>query len=93
MVCLGKLVVQRIGFKVYVFKRKFYRRNFILKNVPKIVSPELLKTLCEMGHGDEIVISDGNFPAETFGKRVIRADGIVGAAKLRITVFPKIHKD
>ena len=51
----------------------------MLKNVPKIVSPELIKALCEMGHGDEIVIADGNFPAETFGKRVIRADGIGGA--------------
>ncbi|MBQ7163776.1 MAG: fucose isomerase [Clostridia bacterium] len=51
----------------------------MLKNIPKILSPELLKTLCEMGHGDEIVIADGNFPAETFGKKVIRADGIGGA--------------
>ena len=47
----------------------------MLKNIPKILSPELLKTLMEMGHGDEIVIADGNFPAETFGKRVIRCDG------------------
>ena len=54
----------------------------MLKNVPKIVSPDLIKTLCEMGHGDEIVIADGNFPVETFGKRVIRADGICGAAML-----------
>lgn len=54
----------------------------MLKNIPKIVSPELLKTLCEMGHGDEIVIADGNFPAEKFGKRVIRADGIGGTAML-----------
>ena len=54
----------------------------MLKNVPKIISPELIKTLCEMGHGDEIVIADGNFPAETFGKRVIRADGIGGTAML-----------
>lgn len=54
----------------------------MLKNVSKIVSPELLKTLCEMGHGDEIVIADGNFPAETYGKRVIRADGISGTAML-----------
>ena len=54
----------------------------MLKNIPKIVSPELLKTLAEMGHGDEIVIADGNFPAETFGKRVIRADGISGTAML-----------
>lgn len=50
----------------------------MLKNVPKILSPELLKVLCEMGHGDEIVIGDANFPANTYGKRVIRADGIKG---------------
>ena len=47
----------------------------MLKNIPKILSPELVKTLMEMGHGDEIVIADGNFPAETFGKRVLRCDG------------------
>ena len=54
----------------------------MLKNTPKIVSPELLKVLCEMGHGDEIVIADGNFPAENLGRRVIRADGISGTAML-----------
>ena len=47
----------------------------MLKNIPKILSPELVKTLMEMGHGDEIVIADGNFPAEAIGKRVIRCDG------------------
>ena len=47
----------------------------MLKNIPKIVSPSLLKILCEMGHGDEIVIADGNFPAESCGQRVVRADG------------------
>ena len=49
----------------------------MLKNVPKIVSPQLLKILCEMGHGDEIVIADGNFPSHSVGKNavVIRADG------------------
>ena len=55
----------------------------MLKEISKIASPELVKTLCEMGHGDEIVIADGNFPAETFGKRVIRADGIGGAEMLK----------
>ena len=50
----------------------------MLKNVPKIISPELLKVLCEMGHGDEIVIADANYPAETNGKRVVRADGLKG---------------
>lgn len=49
----------------------------MLKGVPKIISPALLKVLCEMGHGDELVIADGNFPCESVGKDaiVIRADG------------------
>ena len=54
------------------------------------LSPELLKILCEMGHGDEIVIADANFPSHTFGKRVIRADGISGTDMLDavLSVFP-----
>lgn len=47
----------------------------MLKNIPKILSPELVKILMEMGHGDEIVIADGNFPAEAIGQRVVRCDG------------------
>ena len=49
----------------------------MLKGINPIVSPELLKALCEMGHGDELVIADGNFPCESIGKNaiVIRADG------------------
>lgn len=49
----------------------------MLKGIPAILSPELLKVLCEMGHSDRLVISDGNFPAESMGKKaiVIRADG------------------
>ena len=47
----------------------------MLKGIPKILSPELLKVLCEMGHSDRLVIADGNFPAETCGQRVVRADG------------------
>lgn len=54
----------------------------MLKNVPKILSPQLLKILCEMGHGDEIVIADANFPSETNGKRVVRADGLGGVELL-----------
>lgn len=48
----------------------------MLKNIPKIISPQLLKVLCEMGHGDEIVIGDGNFPAASNANILIRADGI-----------------
>ena len=49
----------------------------MLKGIPKILSPQLLKVLCEMGHGDRLVIADGNFPAESMGKDaiVIRCDG------------------
>lgn len=49
----------------------------MLKGIPKILSPELLKVLCEMGHSDRIVIADGNFPAQSMGKEaiVIRCDG------------------
>ena len=49
----------------------------MLKGIPKILSPKLLKALCEMGHSDRLVICDGNFPAHTVGKNsiVIRMDG------------------
>lgn len=48
----------------------------MLKGISSKISPQLLKILCEMGHGDELVISDAHFPADTFGKRVVRADGL-----------------
>ncbi|MBQ2774855.1 MAG: fucose isomerase [Clostridia bacterium] len=47
----------------------------MLKNIPSIISPELLKILMEMGHGDEIVIGDGNFPAASIAQRLVRLDG------------------
>lgn len=64
----------------------------MLKNIPPILSPMLLKTLCEMGHSDRLVIADGNFPSESMGKDaiVIRCDGH-GVPELLdaiLTVFP-----
>ena len=49
----------------------------MLKGIPPILSPALLKVLCEMGHGDRIVIADGNFSSESAGKNaiVLRCDG------------------
>ncbi len=47
----------------------------MLKGISPIISPELLKILMEMGHGDEIVIGDGNFPAASIAKRLVRLDG------------------
>jgi L-fucose mutarotase len=47
----------------------------MLKGIPRVFSPELLRTLMEMGHGDEIVLADGNFPAASVAQRLIRSDG------------------
>jgi L-fucose mutarotase len=47
----------------------------MLKGIPKLISPELMKVLLEMGHGDEIVLADGNFPAASCAARLIRCDG------------------
>ena len=47
----------------------------MLKGIPSIISPELLKALMEMGHGDEIVIADGNFPSASIAQRLVRSDG------------------
>ncbi|SHH54802.1 RbsD/FucU family protein [Thermosipho atlanticus] len=48
----------------------------MLKKIPVQISPDLMKTLMEMGHGDEILLADGNFPAHSYDKKVIRADGL-----------------
>ena len=64
----------------------------MLKGIPSILSPELLKVLCEMGHSDRICIGDGNFPAETMGKNaiVLRCDGhgVPEILDAILTVFP-----
>ncbi len=64
----------------------------MLKGIPPLLSPQLLKVLCEMGHSDRLVIADGNFPAETMGKDaiVVRYDGqdIPALLDAILTVFP-----
>lgn len=62
----------------------------MLKNVDKLLTGDLLKILCDMGHGDELVIADANFPAETCALRLIRLPGIDGvrAAEAILSVFP-----
>ncbi|MCR5041991.1 MAG: fucose isomerase, partial [Clostridia bacterium] len=64
----------------------------MLKNIPSLVSPELLKILCEMGHGDEIVIGDGNFPAASVNSRVVRLDGH-GAPEVMDAILSLIPAD
>lgn len=67
----------------------------MLKGISPIVSPELLKILDEMGHGDEIVFSDAHFPAHYFGRDgavVLRADGL-GCDKLLAGLIPLFELD
>ena len=64
----------------------------MLKGISPVIGPELLKILAEMGHGDEIVISDAHFPAHTFNARVVRADG-VPADSLLAGIVPLFELD
>ncbi len=48
----------------------------MLKGIPAIISPDLMYVLMKMGHGDEIVLADGNFPADSHAQRIVRADGL-----------------
>lgn len=48
----------------------------MLKGISPAISPELLKVLCEMGHGDEIVLADSNYPGASMARRLLRADGV-----------------
>lgn len=62
----------------------------MLKGIHPAISPELIKVLMEMGHGDELVIADGNFPAASVAQRLVRADGLDTPVLLEaiLRVFP-----
>jgi L-fucose mutarotase len=62
----------------------------MLKGISPVISPELIKILMEMGHGDELVIADGNFPAASIAQRLVRADGLGGTLLLDaiLQIFP-----
>lgn len=66
----------------------------MLKNISSVISPMLLKVLCEMGHGDEIVLADANFPSESIAQnnQIIRADGI-GVLDLLHAILPLFPLD
>lgn len=48
----------------------------MLKGISPLISPELLKVLATMGHGDEIILADAHFPADSLNANVLRADGL-----------------
>ena len=65
----------------------------MLKGISSILSPDLLKILMEMGHGDEIVIGDGNFPAAALAQRIVRFDGhkITDVLEAILPLYPLDH--
>ncbi|TCL50701.1 L-fucose mutarotase [Raoultella planticola] len=58
----------------------------MLKTISPLISPQLLKVLAEMGHGDEIIFSDAHFPAHSIGPQVLRADGLQVSDLLRAVI-------
>ncbi|MDC7313107.1 L-fucose mutarotase [Enterobacter ludwigii] len=64
----------------------------MLKTISPLISPELLKVLAEMGHGDEIIFSDAHFPAHSMGPQVIRADGLK-VSELLHAIIPLFELD
>lgn len=59
----------------------------MLKGIPGCISPKLMETMMRMGHGDELIFADADFPADTCARLVIRADG-VGLEELLSSVLP-----
>lgn len=64
----------------------------MLKGISPLISPELMDVLMRMGHGDDLVLADGNFPAETMGQRVVRCDGH-GVPALLEAILPLLPID
>src|SRR5579884_1355932 len=64
----------------------------MLKGISPYLSPELLKTLCEMGHGDEILLADAHFPGHTLGQRTLRSDGLT-VSQMLDAILPLFELD
>ena len=62
----------------------------MLKDIDPLLGPDLLRVLAAMGHGDEVVIADANFPAEANARRLVRLDGVdaTRAAQAILSVLP-----
>lgn len=64
----------------------------MLKGISPRLSPELLKILDEMGHGDELLLADAHFPGHSLGRRVLRADGLTVSEMLE-AILPLVELD
>jgi len=59
----------------------------MLKHINKFISPELMKLMMEMGHGDELTITDGNFPALTYSNKIIHCEGLTISDVLEAIIY------
>lgn len=64
----------------------------MLKGISPLIGPNLLATLARMGHGDEIVLADAHFPADSLNDYVLRADGLK-IADLLSAILPLFELD
>jgi L-fucose mutarotase len=66
------------------------RGDIMLRSVPPVLSPDMLRALAAMGHGDEIVIADANFPGESMGPPCFHAQGTDATTMLKavLTLMP-----
>ncbi len=64
----------------------------MLNGISKVLTGDMLKALCDMGHGDSLVLADANFPAETYAKRLIRCSGC-DASELLEAILPLFPLD
>jgi L-fucose mutarotase len=69
-------ISQKTPKSLFASAAQFSNNHSMLKGIHPAISPELLKILAEMGHGDEIILADAHFPAHSINPRVIRADGL-----------------
>jgi L-fucose mutarotase len=62
----------------------------MLKGLDPLLGPDLLHVLAAIGHGDELLVADGNFPAASIARRLVRLDGVDAPRALRaiLSVFP-----
>lgn len=82
----------RSVFKISKVTKQTIEVRNMLNKIPKNLSPELVKVLMEMGHGDEIVIADGNYPAASNAKRLVRCDGL-GVPELLVSILELLPMD
>ena len=79
---------------IFIYRNRFtiHQKRNMLKGISPLISPNLLKILSSMGHGDEILLADAHFPGESFNKKIVRADGLK-VTDLLFAIMPLFELD